>query len=714
MTTNTIIQGVDDIELKRRSVRRRFRIAISEIHPNVNGDIKPRELPFDDFITADGPFAFGKVDRASGGPKPLCHWYHLPTNNMCWVKDLFKKELKIEDIWEVFTSTIRHSSYPHGRYISPDAKPVRLGDHQILAVFMPYMSYEARERHKQRTARLRRRSGISDKRDEEELDEQLLDHEEESLYEAWLNHERPLHIRRTLDQYHYHMLDDTRTRDDDQVVLRFQEKKGIKPPDQRLLMVDQLWIWHVKGNGDHPDRVFSCFTEIDSCGTGGLGETHKRILQRLSAQAATSAAEVVAIIMGACADLFVASNDSVMLRFFTYFQDSVDLVNVEELKLMETFRFQTKCLYDLNKQHWAYQKESDKISGELFDIEAEMDLLEEVKDIRDEIKIIKRVIAQQRQVLEDPEVKKFMRREAAWGCDLAVSACTHGTDMQSTGEAISGNDAVQRPRLSSQVHDSMESSWTTTTRVDDDDSYCAKGLRMLKSISNDFHNMDVRAKDAYDTVYHLIDLKQKQGNIWEARCAREDGRATAAQSNVMVVFTAVTIIFLPLSFMASFFALNVAQFPSNAAGNVQWSLHRVTTLLFSVSLSVSAVFIAFAAFYSFITSKLYWTSVTFALIVLKLVRRVWEAFEWDIPEPLSSRIKELEQHQQAYRFRTKSEDGKNKKIEGQPGTVPAIAKDHQQDSQQVQPDNTHSEPTHISSSSSHRRNSRPRDEEEGQ
>ncbi len=49
---------------------------------------------------------------------------------------------------------------------------------------------------------------------------------EEKLLNAYLVGDRPpLHLRRTLDQYYYHTLQDTTKRDGDQVVTRYQKKK---------------------------------------------------------------------------------------------------------------------------------------------------------------------------------------------------------------------------------------------------------------------------------------------------------------------------------------------------------------------------------------------------------------------------------------------------------------------------------------------------------
>ncbi|KAK0708110.1 hypothetical protein B0H67DRAFT_442612, partial [Lasiosphaeris hirsuta] len=77
-----------------------------------------------------------------------------------------------------------------------------------------------------------------------------------SVIEAYLGHERPVHCRRTLDQYRYYMLESTESRDRDQVVYKWartQQKKESKGGDRTdgapgaggrpIIMVDQLWLW---------------------------------------------------------------------------------------------------------------------------------------------------------------------------------------------------------------------------------------------------------------------------------------------------------------------------------------------------------------------------------------------------------------------------------------------------------------------------------------
>lgn len=74
---------------------------------------------------------------------------------------------------------------------------------------------------------------------------------DEKLVELYLNSNTSLHIRRTLDQFHYYMTENTTDRDSDQVISRyFKRKYPSKPPP--IMMVDQLWLWIVnKGSIVH-------------------------------------------------------------------------------------------------------------------------------------------------------------------------------------------------------------------------------------------------------------------------------------------------------------------------------------------------------------------------------------------------------------------------------------------------------------------------------
>lgn len=68
-------------------------------------------------------------------------------------------------------------------------------------------------------------------------------------------------MRRTLDQYYYHTLPDTKARDDSQVITRYQELQ--KSSLRVITMVDQLWMWVLKGSEGEPDTIITCFPPVE-------------------------------------------------------------------------------------------------------------------------------------------------------------------------------------------------------------------------------------------------------------------------------------------------------------------------------------------------------------------------------------------------------------------------------------------------------------------
>jgi hypothetical protein len=77
----------------------------------------------------------------------------------------------------------------------------------------------------------------------------ILDRDREKELVHWyVGDDHPLHIRRTLDQFYYYMLDNTRARNRDQVVSRYAANNQMLPKQQPVvMMVDQLWLWMIEG-----------------------------------------------------------------------------------------------------------------------------------------------------------------------------------------------------------------------------------------------------------------------------------------------------------------------------------------------------------------------------------------------------------------------------------------------------------------------------------
>jgi hypothetical protein len=105
--------------------------------------------------------------------------------------------------------------------------------------------------------------------------------------------------------------------------------------------------------------------------------------------------------------------------------------------------------------------------------------------------------------------------------------------------------------------------------------------------------MDTQAERIYKSITDLLDLKQKHANAFEARFARDQAAGTARQSQTIMVFTIVTIIFLPLSFIAAIFTINIKEFPHDG-GNITLPFSYVSKFIFGIGLAISIplVFVA--------------------------------------------------------------------------------------------------------------------------
>ena len=92
----------------------------------------------------------------------------------------------------------------------------------------------------------------------------------------------------------------------------------------------------------------------------------------------------------------------------------------------------------------------------------------------------------------------------------------------------------------------------------------------------------------------LLDMKQKQANVLEARLASEQSQVAVRQSRAVLIFTIFTIIFLPLSFFASVFGINSAEW--NEEGTHFLPLREIFTYM--LTLSFGCIVIALLAAFS--------------------------------------------------------------------------------------------------------------------
>jgi len=385
---------------------------------------------------------------------------------------------------------------------------------------------------------------------------------DEMLIRAYLRSSNTsLHIRRTLDQFFYHNID-TESRDRDQVVHRYQSRVRNRvdiSTDPKVFMVDQLWMW-VLGK----DLIVTSFPQRWQQPKNDPLNVLDDIINDINSKTrepVKSVYDLATVITGRCIGAFdrhkTGDED---YQFIDMFEASIGNATDREAELFKEFNDASVQASRWLKQHRrpnrfsrnleSTAKEEDKFRFEdhdreplfidnLLDIDQETKLLAETKDIRDELNMIKMVLEYQRQVLHDME---------AAICDIL------------RGEHRPLQEIKKRFK---------------------------DQLRIIEMHIKDVDRMDKQAERIYNSITDLLDLKQKHVNAFEARFARDQAAGTARQGQTIMVFTIVTIIFLPLSFIAAFFTINIEEFPRATNGSQNLHISYVAKYMFSIGFAIS-------------------------------------------------------------------------------------------------------------------------------
>ncbi|KKY36382.1 putative ankyrin repeat protein [Diaporthe ampelina] len=260
------------------------------------------------------------------------------------------------------------------------------------------------------------------------------------------------------------------------------------------------------------------------------------------------------------------------MQFFDFFERSIGSVIEKATHSLHEFKM------GLNSEH-AHPDELALLGGEPTDddlnISTEIDLLVEIEDIQDELHILKVVLRDQKRTLRQLD------------------------DILLQGRKKSG------------------------LGHHDDDIHSMIDTRCIDHHMARIVEMEKLAEKAHKSLYHLIDLKQKQANFSEAISARMLARATAKNTEQQIKQSEELISWkpkrktilgqaqpmarvqnrapaeyslthqqLPLSFMAAFFAINVDVFPVNEDGKLEFGY--ILKYMLSISLTLAIPFVLLA------------------------------------------------------------------------------------------------------------------------
>ncbi|CAH0045821.1 unnamed protein product [Clonostachys solani] len=281
----------------------------------------------------------------------------------------------------------------------------------------------------------------------------------------------------------------------------------------------------------------------------------------------------------------------------------------------------------------------------ILDITREIGLLRQIKDIQDELNIMSMVFENQRLVLEkmerigrsmqsstlepaprtandlastDPNEQIHENKNLEKDSDSDLYDAPDCTDdrlslnlEKSETGTHKGHIHIQRPNSQGNIN-LMSNNDIPATQSADRDIYngdiwgashsppnSSFPLRVVLQCAEDVEMMIQRTERTYKALNFLVDLKQKQSNVIDARATRIQAQASfkmavesEKQGKTLMLFTVATIVFLPLSFMAAFFAINITEFERDAGGTL--GLGYVSATMFPVSFTISAIFITIA------------------------------------------------------------------------------------------------------------------------
>ncbi|KAL9035569.1 MAG: hypothetical protein Q9180_004794, partial [Flavoplaca navasiana] len=362
-----------------------------------------------------------------------------------------------------------------------------------IVLFMPYLHYETHQNRKSMS------KAIKQAKDHQTSAVSSSDNCDEMLIHAYLQSTPNLHIRRTLDQFYYHAIS-TEGRDTDQVVYRYTREKQ---QEKKVFMVDQLWLWIIG-----KDLIITSFPQRWNQPKNDPLNVLDGIIEDMNSKTrppVRSVHDLATLITGRCSGVFDRHRlGDDKFQFLDMFESSIGQVTNKETELFMNFNDASKAAARwLTNQR---QKGSLQLLGKhaaekenlgdhtfvdtLLDIGEETALLAETKDIRDELNMISMVLKHQISILDDM--------------------------MYALLEEAKGPDSRMQQEIKKRYREQH---------------------KVVEVHLKDVERMDKQAESIYTSLTHLLDLKQKHANAFEARFARDQAAFTGRQAKTVMAFT---------------------------------------------------------------------------------------------------------------------------------------------------------------------------------
>ncbi|KAK3376413.1 hypothetical protein B0T24DRAFT_618627 [Lasiosphaeria ovina] len=334
----------------------------------------------------------------------------------------------------------------------------------------------------------------------------------------------PLHVRRTLEQYYYWTAGDTINRDRQQVVYRETRMKNDIEAIPRVVMVDQLWLWILDEN-----TIISAFPRRWGRNKPDPSAVHRAIRDNLATvdnTQVTSIYDLALIIIDECSKVFFdRTKPDLRPEVVDIFGSAISSTAEKKTEAYERFGRDVKRMNAQDPLQTA-----EELLRKSLNIKFEWSVLMEAQNVIDQLQIMQEIFTAQITVMGDFE--KALRAMMVGGPSGAPSSLSSSEQHQPSN------------------HDALRSAQERATAL----------VAEMKLRRDELANLEKRQTNTRTQLRELLDMKQQQSGIIEAKAAIRRADESVVQGRSIVVFTVVTIFFLPLSFFATLFGMNATEF----------------------------------------------------------------------------------------------------------------------------------------------------------
>ncbi|KAI0185285.1 hypothetical protein EV127DRAFT_515449 [Xylaria flabelliformis] len=362
--------------------------------------------------------------------------------------------------------------------------------------------------------------------------------DDEHLLRKSISAKAPLHARRTLDQYYFPTLEDTSVRDRDQVVYR-----GTKYGSPRVVMVDQLWLWIMNDN-----TIITSFPRRWGRNKPDPSGVHKSLRVRLEQEEISSIHHLALIIIDQCSRVFFERTKPLDQRpeVMDLFASAIGQVTEQTTVAYESFWHNLSIESSINPS-----VDGNISNPRRLDINPEGVILQEAQDIAEELRMMSQVFTDQWKVTKD--LKRYLKYPEGEGIEQPRElAALEKLIVRLLNQRDSVKQHVQETSVE-KVHNPASQ---TAISLQSAAYEAAVLLENIEDRRAEIQDLESSALRICQQLEGLLSLKQQQASIVEAKAALRRADETYKQGRAIMAFTLVTIFFLPLGFVATFFGMN--------------------------------------------------------------------------------------------------------------------------------------------------------------